>query len=176
MISAVNVSSNCLSMTYLSIECCYTVIHFCDLHPVNIRFWNIKSLRWRVSGRNTLPAKLNSFSTAVNDAETVRQSLKLGKTFIFDFQYWRGSLLWSIVGWLQGTRRNGPMLAYCWVIIDNVDNVQRQLRQRSCSLGAVQEDVKITPPPRVFITQGKHNDQCTVKNIYFLSLDINLRD
>ena len=39
--------------------------------------------------------------------------LKLGKTVIFAFQYWKESLLWSIVGWHQRARRNGPMLAYC---------------------------------------------------------------
>ena len=141
IILAVNVSSiNCLSIAYLSNECYYTVIHFCELHPMNIRFWNVESLNWHLSGWNTLPAILKSLSTATDDAETVRYSnaslLKLGKTFIFASQYWRGLLLWSIVVWLQRARRNGPMLAYCYVIIDDVDP---KLRQRlvfaECSTG-----------------------------------------
>ena len=68
---------------------------------------------------------------------------KFWKTFIFAFQYWRGSLLWSIVGWLQRARRNDPMLAYCWVITDDVGP---QLRQSLVFAGhAVQGGIKSTP-------------------------------
>ena len=172
MILAVNVSSiNCLSIAYLSIECYYAFIHFFELHPINIRCWNVESLNWHLSGWNTLPAILKSPSTATDDTDIVRYSnaslFKLGKTFIFTSQYWRGSPLWSSVGWLQRARRNDPMLAYCYVIIDVVDP---QLRQRlvfyECSTW------RCTNRSPVFNNWGmsvdiEHNDLCVAKKYLF---------
>ena len=142
MILAVNVSSiNCLSIAYLSIKWHYTVIHLSELHPVNICFWNVGSL-------SCLPAILKSLSIAKNGVETVRSSnaslLKLEKTFTFAYQYWRGSLLWSIVGWLQRAHQNDPMLADCWVIINDVDP---QLRKRLVFAGCSTGRCKKHPPP-----------------------------
>ena len=45
-------------------------IYFCELHLMNISFWNVESLSWHLSGRNTLPAILNNLSTAADDAES----------------------------------------------------------------------------------------------------------
>ena len=64
MILAVNVSSiNCLSIAYLSIECYYTVIHLCELHPTGLPPGIIK---WRggpneVGGLEVLPQESFKF-------------------------------------------------------------------------------------------------------------------
>ena len=117
MILAVNVNSiNCLSIAYMSIEFYYTVIHFSELHPINIRFWNVESLSWHICGWNTLPAILESLPTATDDVHSCHQCLYL---------YFRHSLIAQSTDDAETVRYSNASLFY--------------LRKTLCLLPSIEE-------------------------------------